>query len=73
MEMLNNETLNVIPLDVIPLSDYKKVCSSCMLCIVLFVISLITSICICSVLIYFYWYLKKDNISPNFSAGYLNI
>ena len=31
------------------------------------------SICICSVFIYFYWYLKKDNISTNFSVGYLNI
>ena len=66
--MLNNETLHVIPLNV-----YKKVCSSCMVYIVLFVVFLIASICSCCVFICFYWYLKKDNISTNFSVGYLNI
>ena len=65
-EMLYNETLNVIPLNV-----YKKVFSSCMVYILLFVVFLITSICICCAFIY--WYLKKDNISANFSVGYLNI
>ena len=44
-----NETLDIISLNV-----YKKVCISCMVYIVLFVVSLITSICICCVLIYFY-------------------
>ena len=39
-----NETLNVIPLDIIPLNIYKKVCSSCMEYIVLFVVFLVTSI-----------------------------
>ena len=67
-EMLYNETLDVILLNV-----YKKVCSSCMIHIVLFVVFLITSICICFAFIYFYWYLKRDNISTNFSVGYLNI
>ena len=57
-EMFYNETLDVIPSDV-----YKKVCSSCMVYIVLFVAFLITSIYICCVFIYFYWYLKKDNIA----------
>ena len=66
--MLYNETLDVIPLNV-----YKKVYTSCMVYIVLFVVFFITSICISSVFIYFYWYLKKDNISTNFSVGYLNI
>ena len=66
--MLYNETLDVIPLNV-----YKKVSSSCMIYIVLFVVFLTTSVCICSVFIYFYWYLKKDNKSTNFSVGYLNI
>ena len=47
-EMLYNETLNAIPLNV-----YKKVCNSCMVYIVLFVVFLITSICICNVFIYF--------------------
>ena len=67
-EMLYNETLDVIPLNV-----YKKVCTSCMIYILLFVVFLITSICICCVFIYFYWYLNKDNINTNFSVGYLNI
>ena len=67
-EMLYNPTLDIIPVKV-----YKKVCSSCMVYIVLFVVFLITRICICCVFIYFYWYLKKDNISTNFNAGYFNI
>ena len=49
----------------------KKVCSSGMVYIVLFVVFLITSIC--CVFIYFYWYFKKDNVSTNFCVGYLNI
>ena len=44
-----NKTLNVVPLNV-----YKKVCNSCMIYIVLFVVFLITSISICCVFIYFY-------------------
>ena len=39
-----NEALDIIPLDLIPLNVYKKVCSSCMVYIVLFVAFLITSI-----------------------------
>ena len=66
--MLYNETLDVIPLNI-----YKKVCSSCMVYIILFVVFLITSICIYCVFIYFYWYLKKYNKGTNFSVGYLNI
>ena len=66
-EMLYNETLDIIPLNV-----YKKVCSSSMVCIVSFIVFLMTSICICCVFIYFYWHLKKDNISTNFNVGYLN-
>ena len=70
-----NETLDIIPLNAIPLNVYKKVCNSWMvyIYIVLFVIFLITSICICSAFIYFHWYFKKDNIGTNFSVGYLNI
>ena len=67
-EMLYNEILDVIPLNV-----YRKVFSSCMVYIVLFAVFLIRSICICCVFIYFYWYLKKDNICTNFNVGYLNI
>ena len=61
-----NETLDIIPLNAIQLNVYKKVCNSCMVSIVLFVIFLITSICICNDFIYFYWYLKKDNMTTNF-------
>ena len=53
-EMLYNQTLNAIPLHV-----YKKVCNSCTVYVVLFVIFLITSIWICSIFIYFHWYLKR--------------
>ena len=42
--MLYNGTLNVVPLNV-----YKKVCSSCMVYIVLFAVFLIGTICICCV------------------------
>ena len=66
--MLYSEFLSAIPLNV-----YKKVCNSCMVYIVLFDIFLIASICICSVFIYFHWYLKKDNMSTNFNVGYLNV
>ena len=73
-----NKTLDVTPLDAIPLNAiplnvYKKVCNSCMIYMVLFVLFLITSICICFVFIYFHWCLKKDKISTNFNVGYLNI
>ena len=48
--MIYNETLN----------DHKKVCSSCTLHIVLFVIFLVTSTIISSVFVYFHWFLKKN-------------
>ena len=41
-----NETLDIIPLNAIPLNVYKKVCNSCMIYIILVFIFLITSICI---------------------------
>ena len=45
-EMPYNETLNAVSLNI-----YKNVCNSCMVYIVLFVIFLIASTCICSVFI----------------------
>ena len=50
-------------------SDYKNVCSSCIVYIVLFVIAFSIIIGISSVFIYFHWYLKKSsndiiNINP---------
>ena len=54
-EMVCNETVN----------DYKKVGNFCTLYIILFVIFLTISISICSAFIYFYWFLKKDNIKGN--------
>ena len=60
-KMLRNETLDVVSLNAIPLNVYKKVCGSFTLYIVLFAAFFITIICISSVFIYFYWYLKNDN------------
>ena len=54
-----NETLDIIPLNAIPLNVYKKVCNSWIAYMVLFVVFLITSICVCSVFIYFHWFFKK--------------
>ena len=68
-----DEMLYIETLDVISLNIYKKVCSACIVYKVLFAVFFVTSICISSVFIYFYWYLKKDNISTNFNVGYLNI
>ena len=53
-KMLHHETL-----DVMPLNDYKKVCNSRTIHIVLSAVFFITSICISSVFIYFQWYFKK--------------
>ena len=55
--MLHDETL-----DVIALNDYKTVCNSCTIYIVLLAVLSITSICISNSFIYFHWYLKKDNV-----------
>ena len=68
-EMLYNGTLDVIPLNTIPLNVYKKVCGSCTIYIVLFAIFFITSICISIVLLYFHWYLKKHNVSITFNPS----
>ena len=54
--MLYNETLDVISLNTIPLSVYKKVCNSYTIYIVFFAVFFIRSICISSVFIYSYWY-----------------
>ena len=62
MEMLHNETL-----DLISLNNYKKVCSSCTIYIVLFVIFLVIRIVISGVFVYFYWYSKKDNFKVKFN------
>ena len=66
-KMLHKETSNVIPLDVIPLNDYKKMCNSCTIYIVLFAVFFITSVCISSVFIYFHWYCKKNNVHVKFN------
>ena len=55
-EMIYNETLHTISFN-----DYKTVCGSCTPYMVLFVLFLVTSAVISSVLIYFYWYSKKRN------------
>ena len=50
-------------------TENAKVCNSCIIYIVLFVIFLIISISISSVFIYFHWYLKKHNIHVKFNAN----
>ena len=50
-ETLDITPLDAIPLNVIPLNVNKKVCNSCIVYMVLFVVFLITSIWICSVFI----------------------
>ena len=52
--MIYDENLNTVQLN-----DYKKVCGSCTLYIVLFVLFLVTSTVISKVFIYYYWYSKK--------------
>ena len=51
-KMIYNSTFNY----------YEKICSSCTLYIVLFVIFFIRSISISSVFIYFHWYLRRKFI-----------
>ena len=68
-KMLHNETFNVIPLNVISLNNYKKVCNSCTIYIILFAVFFIKSICISSVFIYFQWYLQKDNVHVKINPG----
>ena len=51
-KMIYNSTLN----------DYEKICSSCAIYIVLFVLLFIISISISSIFIYFHWYLKRKYI-----------
>ena len=53
--MIYNETL-----DEITLNDYKIVCGSCTLYIVLFVIFLVISAVNSALFVYFYWYSKKN-------------
>ena len=62
--MFHNETL-----DVISLNDYKKVCNTCTIYIVLCAVFFITSICISSFFIYFQWYIKKKNLRIKFYPG----
>ena len=65
--MIYNENLDATLSIAILLNDYKKVCNSCTIYIVLFAIFFITTICISGVFIYFHWYLKKDNARVKFS------
>ena len=65
--MIYNETLDVIPLNAVPLNIYKKI--HCTLYVVLFAVFFITSICISSVFVCFYWYLKKDNVCVKLNPG----
>ena len=46
-----NKTSDIVPLNAILLNVYKKVCNSCMVYIVLFVVFLITNICTCRIFV----------------------
>ena len=61
-EMIYNEAL-----DEIPLNDYKNVCGSCTLYIVLFVIFSIIIAVISAFFVYFYWYSRKHNVRIKFN------
>ena len=50
-------------------NDYGKVCNSCTIYKVLFVIDLLITIGISSAYFYFHWYLKKDNTTINASVN----
>ena len=43
------------------LNNYRKICNSCTIYIVLLVIAFSIIIGISSAFVYFHWYLKKDN------------
>ena len=58
-KIIDNETLNA----------NAKVCNSCIIYIILFVIFLIISISISNVFIYFHWYLEKDDIRVKFNTN----
>ena len=58
-KMIHNGTLN----------DYKKVCSSCTVYIVLFAITFLIIIGISCDLIYFHWYLKSGTCVTNINPG----
>ena len=45
----------------VTLNDYRSVCGSCTIYIVLFAIAFLIIIGIRSAFIYFHWYLKKSN------------
>ena len=47
-------------------NNYKNVCNSCTIYIVLLVIFLIISLSISSVSVYFHWYSKKDTLKQQF-------
>ena len=58
-EMIYNGTLN----------NRRKVCNSCTVCIVLFVIVFLIIISVSSALAYFHWYLKSDTCTIIINLG----
>ena len=51
------------------LNDHEKVCNSCTIYTVLFVIAFLIIISISSAFIYFHWYFKSDTSITNLNAG----
>ena len=51
------------------LNNYEKICSSCTVYIILFVIAFLMNISISSGCFYFHWYLKKDINGVKFNTN----
>ena len=64
-----NENIDGNEINNVTLNEYKNVCESCAICIVLLGILFIISISISSVFIYFNWYLKSDTNICNINCG----
>ena len=64
-----NETLNVIPLNIISSDD----CASCTLYVVLFAVFLTASVIIGGAFVYFYWHSKKDIVRQYFKKNNVSI
>ena len=62
--MIYNGTLNTIPLNAIPLNDYKNVSGSFTLYIVLLAVFLVKSTVIRTGFMYFCWYSNKILLMP---------
>ena len=68
-----NETLDIILLNAIPLNVYEKVFNSCIIYSIICCIFNNKHMHFQGFYLFSFLYFKKDNISTSFSVGYLNI